>query len=65
MNDCAHLHFDFDVPARGPGFVTCADCGKSIPMERALYSLAYRIDDLERWKADVTAKAKERKNAEQ
>ena len=47
-NECLHEHIDMTKPT-GPGYVRCADCGKSIPVERALLSLDRRITRIERF----------------
>lgn len=47
MRECLHEHFDFKKTG-GPGYVVCKDCGKSIPLERALVTLDHRIRNLER-----------------
>ena len=44
--DCPHENFDFS-DTRG-GFIRCADCDKSIPVERALESIDRRLKQLEK-----------------
>jgi len=44
--DCKHTNFNFSE-VRG-GYVQCADCGKSVPVEQVLASLSERIEYLER-----------------
>lgn len=41
-SECFHEHIDMASPT-GPGYVRCADCGKSVPVERALLSLDRKI----------------------
>lgn len=48
VKQCEHKHFDF-TQTSGNGFVRCADCGKSIPVERALTSLDERVRRLEKF----------------
>jgi ribosomal protein S26 len=47
MRECSHERFDFSQPS-GNGYVRCADCGKSIPVERALIGIDRRIMRLEK-----------------
>ncbi len=48
MEQCDHERLDFSR-ASGNGYVTCANCGKSIPVERALASIDKRLRRLERF----------------
>ena len=58
--ECPHEHFDMMQPM-GNGYIRCSDCGKGIPIERAMLSLDRRITVLEEfmgasidnWRNDV------------
>lgn len=53
MKNCEHKHFDMQQTG-GPGYVRCSDCGKSIPLERALGAIDRRIRNLERLVLELT-----------
>lgn len=46
-HQCLHEHFDMDQPM-GNGYIRCADCGRGVPVERAMLSLDKRIRRLEK-----------------
>lgn len=46
MKHCDHENLDFEE-GRGNGYIRCADCGKSIPIENGIKMLARRVRELE------------------